>query len=554
MIMYNTRTAGDYWGRIDFPFRVTWDYFPRLNYSTRALATWDPPQQFWSMHVGAGVQRRSVSQNESVAFTSGAIDVARFRTLAFKMGWPDSRLGVTHTGDGLVYTGGSTALTSMQEFNGETYSGVSGGTSFSGGLYVGQSTPTCGGNANGAACYPNLYVPNIFRPDDNNYRNWRMCHLSDGDPRRWCWTDNTYTAWGYCDCDDYSGATRWFDVDPSREKHVHNSAGRGGNVVVISDEIHSPVTSTIEWADLGRPGGFHKFYSTPGLCFRSQHYRTPVAYENVGREGSIVLVNCPDGEALTGVAMTDNTSQWLFPRCGVPAGWTVLPASQGTTISGLYDTTITHGMQNVACAEGNVTVGLNILTARGTNVRGSRVMRLTCAPYTITDPLPSEYTRSCTTVNCTNELSLTSTTSLEACMLLCNATPLCFAAELVTEASHLSCRMFNGSCPDSSEPYGRSAGASHSYVQPALFTPVEYEHPVHSSELQSFVVASVPGDVFLRRDAFGWQGTPWTTCTQPCGTGSQTRTVFCGPHRLPTLEHAIDDSYCDATLRLPDTQ
>ena len=70
---------------------------------------------------------------------------------------------------------------------------------------------------------------------------------------------------------------------------------------------------------------------------------------------------------------------------------------------------------------------------------------------------------------------------------------------------------------------------------PAVFTPVEYDHPAFSGEFSSFTVASVGDGVFLRRDAYAWGATPWTTCSKQCETGTQTRGAAAEISRGDTL-------------------
>ena len=95
------------------------------------------------------------------------------------------------------------------------------------------------------------------------------------------------------------------------------------------------------------------------------------------------------------------------------------------------------------------------------------------------------------------------------------------------------------------------------YEKPAVFSPVELEHPTDSVALLKYRVAKVTSDVWINTAAITWQGTPWTPCSKACGTGSQNRTVFCAmktSQETTTLTSKIDDSLCKSLVRPPTTQ
>ena len=76
----------------------------------------------------------------------------------------------------------------------------------------------------------------------------------------------------------------------------------------------------------------------------------------------------------------------------------------------------------------------------------------------------------------------------------------------------------------------------------APYTSVEYDHPVELNSLQSFAVSSMESEFYLKNNYFNWRGTPWTTCSKPCGTGIQSRYVYCGsPHGTESEAAANDD-------------
>ena len=66
------------------------------------------------------------------------------------------------------------------------------------------------------------------------------------------------------------------------------------------------------------------------------------------------------------------------------------------------------------------------------------------------------------------------------------------------------------------------------YGKTAPYTSVEYDHPVELNALQAFAVSSMESEFYLKKNYYSWRGTPWTTCSQPCGTGIQSRYVYCG--------------------------
>ena len=119
------------------------------------------------------------------------------------------------------------------------------------------------------------------------------------------------------------------------------------------------------------------------------------------------------------------------------------------------------------------------------------------------------------------------------------------------------CEMFSGQCVASAtNPFGKPIKV-YSYSKPAVFSPVELEHPTTMAGLAKYR-AGTSANVLINAKAITWGGTPWSICSLPCGTGVQRRQVFCaqrtanqtkanaksGAEESFSLSQKIDDGLC----------
>ena len=304
----------------------------------------------------------------------------------------------------------------------------------------------------------------------------------------------------------------------------------------------------------------------------------------------------PEG-AMPGMSYELSGSQ---PRCGIPAGYAVatsrraLSARLGDASSGdVVATSDTCDYRAMRCPERSVAVGFKYDTSAphwaGGDYCGSdvRSMVLLCAPFEMEDS--SNFRRLCANADCVDEVgNETTVNSPNECTDLCQETPGCLSVRItdLSEATDFmaamtstkqpdhslqplafatprKCELFKGLCLESSvRPYGR-AEASIDYVKPAVFTAVELDHPSSSTALASFAPSRIDANVLVNAKAITWGGTPWTTCSVPCGTGLQYRTVFCAMRtaaqidedpedQVFSLEQQVDDALCARLVKPPE--
>jgi hypothetical protein len=113
-------------------------------------------------------------------------------------------------------------------------------------------------------------------------------------------------------------------------------------------------------------------------------------------------------------------------------------------------------------------------------------IQLACARFTVTDH--PDFSRVCTNVECDSHLASHAAANAADCASKCKDTAGCAAAEL--SPSNV-CNLYAGTCAETSTPYGR-ARSTYVYTKPAIFTPVELEHPKDIAGLEAFVASEVP--------------------------------------------------------------
>lgn len=231
------------------------------------------------------------------------------------------------------------------------------------------------------------------------------------------------------------------------------------------------------------------------------------------------------------------------PRCGVPAGYTVdsVRAQDGETLSNfdkdgevLAATGCTYRAMH--CPSNTVAVGFKFDTSRGHPGNGRMCshdilsLKLLCAPYTMEDS--PNFKRMCSNANCQSlaksEIKLVTTPS--ECTDLCEKTAGCLSVRITdTNASSSAsvptvramghrkkfkgaillpdfdqprqCELFRGLCTENAEkPFGRAV-KNYSYTKPAVFNPVELEHPTTAGELLRFNVSKVTENVLINAKA-----------------------------------------------------
>ena len=475
-----------------------------------------------------------------------------------------------------------------------------------GGLYWPSDVGTCGGNAHGAPCYK-MFSPDPRDPDLIYFQ----CHVPDGETRSMCYTDKARTLWGYCDCPN-SQWSRPF----GRRNTMHNAEFRGGEVVMLTDDLHAPIDSIACENGIRGPSYDCKVHVNKSMCISSEVYGefhpwkgfnsamdashsianynygdTRTEYTN-GYE-SMIEVTCPPGMVLTGIAaIKDKTSEGVMPRCGTPAGWTVGRVEESTIqsldsynfVTYLEDSCIVYNPSGgstksgrctgvdwqpcpfvqdpdlkcrrrprgvgidadyVGCGPGEVAVGFFWSARSGTSKRlgspdehPSEIMPM-CAPVTSTEPFAvtsGDFQRACTAQICSNLTNTIDTDDVAKCLKLCESESTCRASEFIegnaTSKMSGKCLLYAGTCTESTTPYGRILNqALPSPVTttnaPVTYTPVEFEHPVTIKDLITFKVSSVKGSTFERLKFKRWVGTPFSSCSKPCGVGVMHRKISC---------------------------
>ena len=454
-------------------------------------------------------------------------------------------------------------------------SDASAGSFFEGGVYMQHPRRTCGGNSNGAPCSGQWSQDR----EDADLVN-PPCHKVDAHDRPICYTKkNSFEFWGHCDCEE-KAETDW--TRPfARHETFHNAASRGGDVVLLTDAVPGPVTHLHCFSDnYGRHDDVCDFGINTTMCLHSETYGE---YVPLARgPATDVEVRCPPGEVLTGFALfgkdgkmdwsrEDNEDAGIQPRCGTPSGWKLVDNATSVTDTLVCDRASGENCHDgggalynnawTACPAGHVAVGFS------TGYQKKEIARkpknaLMCQPYVTVDAHPEAFARSCKKMDCdasSPPAEDPAATTEEACVDACAAKPLsqCAAAEFTPEGK---CLIHAKACVESvAAPFGvaKRANAPKPYETigaRAVFTPVEFEHPVTRGELETYKVSNVPSSYFERDGAFAYFGTPWSVCDKSCGVGVQTRTVYCASMRNASVSAAVDEKNCELEEKIPDTQ
>jgi len=580
------------------PRRQAWHYFPSFNHTTSGhAADFENPMIFEWVQAhrwnGRGCQQHMLGLNATdVPLEASPLPLPdetteRLRQLMLPIAatqdesWTQAHVHV-HTGDGSVlptvvdlasdpYESELSARVAASADD-DDYDEAS-GISFSGGVYFPDQQPTCGGNALGGPClyfgtftHNGVWYPSTSDPDILN----KQCSVSDGETRPWCFTSDDLTRWGYCDCGG-EGWSRPF----GRWSSTFNAAYAGGDVVILTDDLHHPITNV--GSNFKSSASYHKFGTDTSLCLRFEGYGSSVGFSTSW--GGSAEVRCPSGEALSGLAVAGITGvngeasprgdPLLVPRCGVPAGWTIDTDEESEELTGAPDD-VWYGyddkwdsMAFTPCSDGHVAVGLEWRSKYSGKASGEIV--LICAPFERTDSAAynATFRRSCEAIVCNGTATfVASADTAEQCLAACEAAADCTAAQFEavqnTDQDN-ECHLLSGTCDVSDEPHGKPVSTSgydaavETASGPAVFTPVEYEHPTSSLQLADFVVGSVPREVWIKSAAYDWKGTPWSTCSKACETGVQERMVFCAHVANAVSDAAVDDAWCDGAGAKPET-
>ena len=571
--------------------RQYWDWYPSLNYSSGGYADnkVNPTLLLHEASCGTnihGINKTVLPKLVEVEPTPDAT-ISRLRETLLpamiegKHSDNAQYARHAHTGDGKVFflprvNAGSNIYSAKSDRPSDAGPKA---TFFDGGLYVPKLKPTCGGNAKGAPCWSSFNAQFPTDPHDTSLLDFQ-CHIpKEGGSRKICYTNEELNRWGYCDCDG-AGWTRMF----GKWEGLMNTAFRGGNILTITDALNGPIDNVFcenkcydHKLGEGQNKRSCKFGANTDLCIKSEHYREFFPWSLSGskansKDNKKLVLSCPEGEVLTGLAVTtltadqnvprlhDQYEDGVIPRCGVPAGWSVGPADTSEVFTSINQWRNDNNWENqpgdfIPCPNGKVAVGLKWDGPPYNPDVWTGELRLLCAAVTMTDPTNSGFKRTCKNIECDGSFTDSNVADAAACLSLCSNTGSCMAAESRDGGS--VCRMHSGTCTESATPYGRPVKAYHpkeTTYGKAVFTPVEYEHPANAADLFSFQPLNVPKDIFLRSDAFKWVGTPWSSCNKACGTGVQNRTVFCAPLSSPVLSKQVDDSYCSWAPKLPSSQ
>ena len=205
------------------------------------------------------------------------------------------------------------------------------------------------------------------------------------------------------------------------------------------------------------------------------------------------------------------------PRCGVPAGY-VVHSAQRSWASRVTDDSPTVAKSDgchhraMTCPAGSVAVGFKydkVTGGHGNEFCGKSVLSLvlSCAPYTVEDS--PDFKRMCANADCADHVgAATNVGSVDECTALCGLTPGCLSVRITdipTSQALLAgaqqfavartCELFTGVCKANAlAPYGNPKEKpleSYSFTKPAVFTPVELEHPTTAEELASFEASKV---------------------------------------------------------------
>ena len=451
---------------------------------------------------------------------------------------------------------------------------------FQGGAYVPHKRPTCGGNSNGAPCISHLDI--TINPVDDDYFHMG-CFKPEGWNRPMCYTSSDKSYWGFCDCHSMKWTRPFPTGQNTKDSQIlHNSAFRGDEVYSITDQVYGPITNLHcpNNAD-GAWRGRCEFGADESMCLKKQTYSK---FQTVYRKYDTKTF-CPPGQVLTGFAllgkngkMVSGPHDGVMLRCGEPAGFKILmrhliKIGFHVTAAGKLTTSYSSDRREeyyarrsmggdwVSCPRQTIAVGFQFRSQK--SPRDGRDGALLCGAVQYTDPTNPEFKRACLNMVCTGSQEILSI-GLHECVKACSLRPNCTSAEVTNENT---CVLRNGSCQVSDNPYGVASRNSDmretllaQSASRAVFSSVEYDHPVNRSGLQNFIATNVPSSHFIRTAQFRWFGTPWSGCVdgqgepKECGTGINRRKVFCASVENATLPAAVNPSLCNPETRIPDKQ
>ena len=550
--------------------RTDYYWFPSFNHTTEADRMWTNPS---SKHGGSGGHAQYSLYGLSSKHAPRNVKVPRMPYAGLEYVrklMKRKNLAPSHNGDGALHTGDGRILSDLGGWRSgndppdhlsarpldtsEDEDGTSG--FFKGGVYMPHERRTCGGTAKGAPCHrqwtQDTQDQDLINPP---------CHRVQGHDRPVCYTDSRMNYWGYCDCEE-NGDVKW--TRPfGWYSSFHNAAFRQGDATVLTDDLDGVVTHV----HCDTPRGSRKprceFGLDTTLCLSYQFY-APFIISN-HRTGAF-KASCPSGTVLTGLALLGNRHDHgrrrdgtqisedpagAMPRCGVLSGYRLKQSINGTSHDGTTRVLVAN-TKFEACPSGTVATGFEYgINRHGNGDPGA----LQCREYEAVNEVDSDFSRSCGQLQCVGDSSvLEEATSVEECVVSCKKLRIanCTAVEFTKDNK---CVLYKGIC--TSAIHKQPADIGEPFTTPlngAVFTPVEYEHPVDKDELTHFVSRNVSSQYFRRDGSFEYFATAWNTCDKECGIGTQKRTVYCAASRASSIDQAVDNDNCKNAEELPSVQ